>query len=339
MYIILGYRFFLFIALNIFATAFWPAQFLLKIQQITLIGFPYILLDVLLLLPFIFFCLYWIITFILVWFVCVSAFLLCLYYMGVSVLPELYWLFLSHFRKVFDCDLFEYFFRPFLFLLFWDPSDSNVGVLNVVLEVSDTVLTFFLSFLFVCLLVFCSMALISTILYSCSLFFCLAYSAVDLFFCIFISVIVLLITVSLFFGFVSLLSISYIFLVSASIFSHDLGSSLLSLLWIPFSGWLLISSSFISGCSFIMCFYLCTIFLCHLIWSHSLCLGSYSHRQKGHISSCFLCLPPRGWVWSRALFRLPFAHALVGGSQYCFPGGQGFVRGRVLGASVTLGQH
>ena len=144
------------------------------------------------------------------------------------------------------------------------------------------------------------------------------------------------ITVSLFFSFVSLLSISYIFSVCASIFSYDLGSSLLSLLWIPFSGWLIISSSFISSCSFLMCFYLCTIFLCHLIWSHSLCLGSSSHRQKSHISSCFWCLPPGGWVWSRALFRLPFAHALVGGSQYCFPGGQGSVRGRVLGASVTL---
>ena len=74
--------------------------------------------------------------------------------------------FLSHFRKVFDCNLFEYFFRPFLFLLSWDTSHSNVGGLNVVLEVSETVLAFFLSF---CLVVFCSMAVISTIRYSSSL--------------------------------------------------------------------------------------------------------------------------------------------------------------------------
>ena len=53
--------------------------------------------------------------------------------------------FLSHIREVFHYNLFKYFLRPFLFLFFfWDPYNSNVGVFNVVPEVSQ-----FFSFFFI----------------------------------------------------------------------------------------------------------------------------------------------------------------------------------------------
>ena len=45
--------------------------------------------------------------------------------------------FLSHVREVFSYYLFEYFLRPFLSLFsFWNPYNVNVGVFNVVPEVS-----------------------------------------------------------------------------------------------------------------------------------------------------------------------------------------------------------
>ena len=60
--------------------------------------------------------------------------------MVLSVLPGLDY-FPSHVRELFNYNLFKYFLRPFLFLFFfWDPYNSNVGVFNVVSEVSETVL-------------------------------------------------------------------------------------------------------------------------------------------------------------------------------------------------------
>ena len=45
--------------------------------------------------------------------------------------------FLPHFREVFNYYLFKYFLMPFLFVFFfWDIYDSNVGIFNIVLEVS-----------------------------------------------------------------------------------------------------------------------------------------------------------------------------------------------------------
>ena len=55
--------------------------------------------------------------------------------------------FLSHVREVFGYNIFKYVLRPFLFLFsFWDPYNANVGVFNVVPEVSETVLISFLFF-------------------------------------------------------------------------------------------------------------------------------------------------------------------------------------------------
>ena len=53
--------------------------------------------------------------------------------------------FLSHTREIFNYNLFKYFFSPFLFLFFfWDPYNLNVGMFNVVSEVSETVMRLFL---------------------------------------------------------------------------------------------------------------------------------------------------------------------------------------------------
>ena len=55
--------------------------------------------------------------------------------------------FLPHFRDVFNYYLLKYFLMAFLFVFFfWDSYDSNVGVLNIVPEVSEVVLTSFNSF-------------------------------------------------------------------------------------------------------------------------------------------------------------------------------------------------
>ena len=73
--------------------------------------------------------------------------------------------FLSRIREVFNYNLSKYFLSPFLFLFFfWDPYNLNVGVFNVVPEVSETVSVLFILFSF-----FCSAVVISTILSSRSL--------------------------------------------------------------------------------------------------------------------------------------------------------------------------
>ena len=57
--------------------------------------------------------------------------------------------FLPHFREVFNYYLLKYFLMVFLFVFFfWDSYDSNVGVFNILPEVSETVLISFNSFFF-----------------------------------------------------------------------------------------------------------------------------------------------------------------------------------------------
>ena len=57
--------------------------------------------------------------------------------------------FLLHFREVFKYYLLKDFLMVFLFVFFfWDSYDSNVGVFNIVPEVSQIVLISFNSFLF-----------------------------------------------------------------------------------------------------------------------------------------------------------------------------------------------
>ena len=137
--------------------------------------------------------------------------------------------FLFHIREVFTYNLFKYFLRPILFLFFlWDPCNLNVGVFNVVPDVSEIVLNCFYS-------LFCSVAVISTILSSSSLIhpsasviLLLIPSSV-----LFTSVIVLFITVCLFFSSSRpLLNISYFLNLCLQFLIF--GLSLLSLIWILF---------------------------------------------------------------------------------------------------------
>ena len=130
-----------------------------------------------------------------------------------------------------------------------------------------------------------------------------------------------------------LLNISCIFSVCASIFFWDLGFSLLSLLWILFwvdclsplhlvvlLGFHLVSSSGTRQ----------QILFCCLILSDFPCLWSPFHRVQDHTSSCFWCLPPCGWGWSRALCRLPserdWCLPTGGWSWACPSGGQDHVK-------------
>ena len=59
--------------------------------------------------------------------------------------------FLSHIREAFNYNLFKYFSVPFFLFFFWDPYNSNVGMFNVVPEISETV---FITFLFIYLFIY-----------------------------------------------------------------------------------------------------------------------------------------------------------------------------------------
>ena len=57
--------------------------------------------------------------------------------------------FLPHFREVFNYYLLKYFLMAFLFVFFfWDSSDSNVGMFNIVPGVPEVVLISLNSFFF-----------------------------------------------------------------------------------------------------------------------------------------------------------------------------------------------
>ena len=59
-------------------------------------------------------------------------------------LLDLFDSFLFHVGEVFNCNLFKNFLIPFLFLFsFWDPYNLNVGMLDIVPEVSETILSSF----------------------------------------------------------------------------------------------------------------------------------------------------------------------------------------------------
>ena len=60
--------------------------------------------------------------------------------------------FLFHVGEIFNYNLLKNFLILFLFLLFfWDPYNSNVGVFDIVPEVSETILSSFPSFYFILL--------------------------------------------------------------------------------------------------------------------------------------------------------------------------------------------
>ena len=157
------------------------------------------------------------------------------------------------------------------------------------------------------------MKVISTILSSSSLISILLPQLFCYFSVFFISVIVLFISVYS----LVLLGLYFTFLVSQSVphfFFWDLGSFLLSLLWILFWVDCLVSSSFscYSGVLFYplpssgSCFSAVSFCLTCCDWGFS----SASCRL-GCNSSCFYSLLPGGWNCLRGLYRLP-------GGRHCF---------------------
>ena len=146
--------------------------------------------------------------------------------MGCLGFLDLVGYFLSHAREVFIYNLLKYFLIPFPFLFFlWAPYNSNVGVLNVVPEVSETVLIYFHYFFFIPLCFSYFQHSVSQLTY---LFFCLilllVHSSVD-----FISVIMLFIVDCLFFIYSRSLLIFLVtsqsrpvFYLSASLFISEL---------------------------------------------------------------------------------------------------------------------
>ena len=120
---------------------------------------------------------------------CLGVFLLGFTLYGTLRFLDLGDYFLSHIREFFHYNLFEYFLRPFRFLFFfWDLYNSNIGVFSVVPEVSEIVFNSFHSFCFILLLG-------SYFHHSASVILLLIPSSV-----VFISVIVLFISVYLFFN-------------------------------------------------------------------------------------------------------------------------------------------
>ena len=83
-----------------------------------------------------------------------------------------------HVGEIFNCNLLKNFLVPFLFLFFWDPYNSNVGVFDVVPEISEIILHSFHSFYFILLFRSYFHHFISQLT---DLFFCFRYSAMDSF--------------------------------------------------------------------------------------------------------------------------------------------------------------
>ena len=172
--------------------------------------------------------------------ICVLAWSsLGLSYMGLSMLPGLE-CFLSHVREILGYNLFHYFLRTILFLFsFWDPYDANVGAFNVVPEVSFLLIFFLYSVLWQWFPPPCLLA--HLFIHLPQLFcnwFLLVYFSFQLLHCL-----------SLFFkSSSSLLNISCIFSVCASILFLRFCIIFIIITLNSFSGRLPISSSFSCSC-------------------------------------------------------------------------------------------
>ena len=93
----------------------------------------------------------------------VSLISMCLgeFFLGFILYGTLYFLdwltmtdydFLFHVGEIFNYNLFKIFLIPFLFLFFfWDPYNLNIGAFDIVLEVSETILSSFDSYNFILL--------------------------------------------------------------------------------------------------------------------------------------------------------------------------------------------
>ena len=166
--------------------------------------------------------------------------------------------FLSYISEVFNYNLFKYFLSPFLFLFFfWDPYNSNVGVLP---EVSKTVLNSFNPFLSILL---CSSYFHYFIFQVTYPFFCLSYSPLIPSREFLISFIGLFIIVCLLFSSSrSLLNVSCVFSI---LFPRFL--IIFTIITLNSSGRQPISSSFVWSGGFLPCSFIC---LCFSVFSFCL---------------------------------------------------------------------
>ena len=191
----------------------------------------FVVFPLLLLIFYLSFCLFSLIT------VCLAVFLLGFILPG-TLCASWTWLTISFpmFRKCSAIISSNIFSGPFSLSLFsfWDPYNMNVGAFNVVQEDSQAV---FISFDFSPYLLFCGIDFHHSVLQDIYLFFCLSYSALDSFQCI--------IHFYLFFcSSRSLVNISHIFLIFSSILFQR--SQIIFTIIIPnsFSGRLPISNPF-----------------------------------------------------------------------------------------------
>ena len=138
-----GYRFFLFSTLNISCHSLLACRVSAERSAVKRMGFPLYItccfslaaFNILSLCLLLFLCVCLISM-------CLGVFSLGLSCMGFFVPLGLDWHFLFHVGEIFNYNLFKNFLIPFLFLFFfWDTYDSNVGVFDMVPEVTETVLS------------------------------------------------------------------------------------------------------------------------------------------------------------------------------------------------------
>ena len=175
-----------------------------------------------------------------------------LYWKGLSELLGFNWLYLSPHWQTFQLQFLQNFSQCHFFLLlsFWDPYISNVGVFNIVPDVSEAVLNYFHPFFFILLF---SSYIHHSVFQLTYLFFCLSYYATGFFQSIFNFSNCVMNICLLILYFFNVLGDCLTMLIVSCIFSFLLPS-----LWNIFStiilnslsGRLLISSSFIALVSF-----------------------------------------------------------------------------------------
>ena len=162
--------------------------------------------------------------------VCLGVFLLGFILYGTLHFSHLINYFLFHVGEIFNYNLFKNFLIPFLFpFFFWNPYNSNIGAFDIVSEVSETIPSSFHSFYFILLFRSYFYHLIFQLTDS---FFCFIYSVILPSRVFLISVIMLFVSVCLFFN--QLTQICSLILTIFPFCFQGFWSSLLSLFWFLF---------------------------------------------------------------------------------------------------------
>ena len=131
----LGCRFFPFITLSISCHSLMACRVSTEKSAVNLVGVPLYIICHFSFVAFNNFSLSLIFVNLIT--MCLGMFLLGFILPGTLHFLDLGGYFLSHVREVFHYNLFKYFLGSFISLFsFWDPSNVNVVVFNVVLEVS-----------------------------------------------------------------------------------------------------------------------------------------------------------------------------------------------------------